>query len=180
MGRIPIKQSQSKGVGARCWGQWLKSIVVVIVGACVVNACAADDGTDTGRVIVLRKQVNVLQAALVSARIEIDSLRARLENKAEGTAGLVGELFHGSELVVKKEYLILDVNKELGMVILNGGRQDGVKPGLMFNVIKGDKSVTTVRVVDARATIAGALVQNGSREWPKVQDRAVVVAGSKN
>ena len=179
MERILIKQWQSKGVGARDLRQCIKSIFIVCVLACVVNTCAAEDDADAKRVLNLQAQVNNLQEALVSARIEMDLLKARCENLAGDHAGPVGSLIHGSELVLQ-EYFVLDVNKELGMVILSGGRQNGVKPGLMFNVIKGDKSVTTVRVVDARATIAGALVQSGSREWPKVQDRAVVAAGSKN
>jgi hypothetical protein len=50
----------------------------------------------------------------------------------------------------------------------------------MFDVINGDDSVTTVRVVDSRWAIAGAVIQNMSRKLPKVQDRAVLAAGSKN
>ena len=176
MEHIRIKQWRNNGTRAFESGRSLKALVVVLIWACVGNVGASDERVNVDPLVLLREQVKGLQEALISARIEADILREQLLNKAEDKADLVD----GSALVREKEYLILDVNKELGLVILNGGRRDGVKPGLMFDVINGDKSVTAVRVLDARVAISGALVQNGTREWPKVQDRAVVAAGSKN
>lgn len=144
-------------------------------------ACSASgQGRDDGDLIILRGQVKSLSEALVSAKIECDVLKARLEARAHEVDDPSGERLGGSSMLRDKNYLILDVNKELGMVILNGGRWDGVKPGLMFDVIRGDKSVATVRVVDSRSAIAGAVIQNVSWELPKVQDRVVLAAGSKN
>ena len=79
-----------------------------------------------------------------------------------------------------KEYRILDVNKELGMVILSGGRQDGVKPGVQFAIMQENRAVATVRVVDVRTAVAGAVIQKTGWAYPRVQDRAIVVTGSKN
>ncbi|MEI7879581.1 MAG: hypothetical protein WCI95_01780 [bacterium] len=156
----------------------------IIVGAILLmsgNAgVGAEEDGDADLIGTLRGQVRFLSAALVAAKIEIDGLKARLDTRAGETADATGVMSGGSAMVREKEYLILDVNKELGMVILNGGHRDGVKPGLVFNVITEDKSVTTVRVVDARSAIAGAVIQNRGRELPKVQDRAVLAAGSKN
>lgn len=147
----------------------------------VVNSPASSE--DAGKAELnenIKSQVRNLSEALVAAKIEIDYLKARLETRACEAEDAAGVLPGGSATLREKNYLILDVNKELGMVILNGGHRDGVKPGLMFDVINGDDSVTTVRVVDSRWAIAGAVIQNMSRKLPKVQDRAVLAAGSKN
>jgi len=128
----------------------------------------------------LRRQVSSLSAALVDSKIELDFLKAELKRRVNGEADVADSVSDDAASIRGKEYRILDVNKELGMVILNGGRRDGVKPGLMFDVINEDKSLTTVRVVDSRSAIAGAVIQNMSRGLPKVQDRAVLRAGSKN
>ena len=157
---------------------------VIVLGFLVwsyANAAKASEELSDGKMTrVLQRQVVNLSEELVAAKIEIDCLKGRIESRADN-AGELSRVLLGDESSLRgKKYLILDVNKELGMVILNGGHRDGVKPGLMFNVISGDKSVTTVRVVDVRSAIAGAIIQNMSGELPKVQDRAVLSAGSKN
>jgi hypothetical protein len=156
----------------------------VCVGVCIASlglAClASDQGRTDEELKILRGQVQSLSESLVLAKIECDVLKARLETRAHEADDPAGEGLGGSPVLRDKNYLILDVNKELGMVILNGGRRDGVKAGLMFEVINGDKSVATVRVVDSRSAIAGAVILNPGRELPKVQDRVVLAAGSKN
>lgn len=153
---------------------------VMLVAVLVMACSASEEERAAGELKVLRRQVESLSEALVSAKIECDGLKARLETRAHEAGETSSEKLGGSAMLRDKNYLILDVNKELGMVILNGGRRDGVKPGLMFDVINGDKSVATVRVVDSRSAIAGAVIQNVGRELPKVQDRVVLAAGSKN
>lgn len=173
MEHIRIKLWPSKGNACPLVGGWLKPcLVVLLVWAVLGTAAKAGSDADAGEGAKLKRQVGVLSEALVAAKIEIDGLKSRVENKMA--------VSEASATVKKKEYLILDVNKELGMVILNGGHRDGVKPGLMFDVIKGDKSVAMVRVVDARADVAGAVIQDADRELPRVHDRAVVAARLKN
>ncbi len=154
---------------------WSGLLVVALVMMC---AGAEKDAAE--QVGALQRQVQSLSEALVAAKIENDFLKARMESRASEAVDTSGLRLDGSAILRDKAYLILDVNKELGMVILNGGRRDGVKPGMMFDVINGDKTVTTVRVVDSRSAIAGAVIQNVGRELPKVQDRVVLAAGSKN
>lgn len=167
---------------AMSWLDLSGLLISVMVGFVVLfdvkSAVASEEVSTAGKMKVLQSQVRSLSEALVSAKIEIDYLKARLENRACGAAEATG--LGASATLREKEYLILDVNKELGMVILNGGHRDGLRPGLVFDVISGDKAVATVRVVDSRSAIAGAVIQNLGRELPKVQDRAVLAAGSKN
>jgi hypothetical protein len=131
-----------------------------------------------GDVELLRRQVKYLTEALAKAKADADFLRARLDNRAYEAAGGKGGSPVSPASVKEKEYRILDVNKELGMVVLDGGRQDGLKPGVRFAVIQKDRAVATVRVVDVRSAVAGAVIQKADRAFPRVQDRAVVVTGS--
>ncbi len=161
--------------------EWLLIIIVgfFIKGVVYTSGASEEDRLAEG-VRLVKSQNLGLQEALITAKAEIDYLKVRIQNCANKEAECAGCVPGKSATVRDKEYLILDVNEKLGMVIINGGRRDGVKPGLMFNVINEDRSMTTVRVVDARATIAGAVIQNMDRELPKVRDRAIFAAGSKN
>lgn len=49
---------------------------------------------------------------------------------------------------------------ELGCVVINLGSQSGVKAGMPFQVLRGTKLIATLRVVDARQTFAGTVIQN--------------------
>lgn len=147
--------------------------VVLTASAPVVRA----DGT--GEVERLRREVRVLAEALATTRLESDELRARLDGRAYEQAGGVP----GREALAVaggKEYRVLDVDRELGMVILNGGRRDGLRPGMQFAVISGQRTVATVRIVDVRTAVAGAVIQELGRGGPSVRDRAVLVTGSGN
>ncbi len=178
---IRIKRWRSNRLSALSLNERLKPVIVGLVVLLLGNTVIASEEVKTSEMMrALQSQVRNLSEALVSAKMEIDYLKARLENRACEATESTGLLLGGSAILREKEYLILDVNKELGMVVLNGGRRDGIKPGLLFTVINGDKSVATVRIVESRSAIAGAIIQNADRELPKVQDRVVLAAGSKN
>jgi hypothetical protein len=78
------------------------------------------------------------------------------------------------------EYRIVDVNKGLGMAVLNAGRRQGIRPGMTLAVMQGDRSVATLRVVDARGAVAGAVIETAMAwRYPKAQDRVIRVAGRR-
>lgn len=137
-------------------------------------ACAVAEGDEIGR---LKRQVEYLSAALASSKAEVDMLRAQLDERARENVGGVGMKVPGAG-VRDREYRVLDVNISLGMVILDGGRRDGLKPGLQFAVIEKGRTVATVRIVDVRTAVAGAVIQGMDRGGPAVDDRAVLVTGS--
>jgi hypothetical protein len=67
------------------------------------------------------------------------------------TAEPMADLFNGKVSAVKPE---------LGCVVINLGTKHGVKTGMPFQVRRGNKLIATVRVVDARQTFAGTVIQN--------------------
>ena len=68
--------------------------------------------------------------------------------------------------------MIISVKEDLALVVANLGSSQGVKVGMPFQVLRGEEQIGTVRVVDVREKIAGALIQNLSdKEKIKVGDR---------
>ena len=73
--------------------------------------------------------------------------------------------------------MIVSVKEDLALIIANIGIRHGVRLGMPFDVIRDQTVIGTVRIVDVRDKIAGALIQNLSdRETVKVGDRLKVVA----
>lgn len=74
--------------------------------------------------------------------------------------------------------LIVSLRDDLGLIVTNLGRREGAKIGMPFGVFRGEKRVGTVRVIDVREKISGAVVQdlNKNSERLKVGDRLKVDA----
>lgn len=55
--------------------------------------------------------------------------------------------------------IVVDVKPELSLVVANLGERDGVRIGMPFQVLRNNKKIGTVRVVDVRSRISGAILQ---------------------
>ncbi len=60
--------------------------------------------------------------------------------------------------------LVVDVKSELSLVIANIGQRQGVRIGMPFQVWRESQQVGTVRVVDVRERISGAIIQSLENE----------------
>jgi len=74
--------------------------------------------------------------------------------------------------------MVISIKDELSLIVTNVGSRHGVKVGMPFRVIRANREVATVRIVDVREKIAGAVVQNLSSEKDRIQvgDRLKVAA----
>ncbi len=73
--------------------------------------------------------------------------------------------------------MVVSVKEDLALIVMNIGRRHGVKQGMPFEVIRNQRVIGMIRVVDVRDRIAGALIQNlGDKEAVKVGDRLKVGA----
>ena len=74
--------------------------------------------------------------------------------------------------------MVISIKDELSLIVTNVGLRQGVKVGMPFQVIRDNREVGTVRVVDVREKIAGAVIQNLSSEKEKIRvgDRLKVAA----
>lgn len=57
------------------------------------------------------------------------------------------------------EARVVSLKQELGVAVLDVGSRDGVKPGMPFEIFRGDKTVARVLVTDVRKGVSGAVVQ---------------------
>ena len=55
---------------------------------------------------------------------------------------------------------VVEVKPDLALVVANLGARQGVKTGMPFQVWRGSKQIASVRVVDVRDAVSGAIVQN--------------------
>jgi hypothetical protein len=71
---------------------------------------------------------------------------------------------------------VISVKDEWSFVVGNLGEKQGVKIGMPMRVIRGDRKIATIRVVDVRQKICGAVIQemDSSKEQIKVGDRLQV------
>ncbi|PZR76684.1 MAG: hypothetical protein DLM73_01855 [Chthoniobacterales bacterium] len=99
------------------------------------------------------------------ARMEVETqLRSMngLIAKAENAPAETATLMDGSVISVKEEW---------SLVVGNLGEKQGVKMGMPLRVMRGDKQIATLRVVDVRQKICGAVIQEMGSEKIKVGDR---------
>jgi hypothetical protein len=67
---------------------------------------------------------------------------------------------------------VISVKDEWSFVVANIGEKQGVKIGMPLRALRGDRKIATLRVVDVRQRICGAVIQEmDSKEKIKVGDR---------
>jgi hypothetical protein len=66
---------------------------------------------------------------------------------------------------------VVSVKEEWSLVVGNLGEKQGVKMGMPLRVMRGDQRIATLRVVDVRQKICGAVIQEMGSEKIKVGDR---------
>ena len=101
------------------------------------------------------------------ARMDVETqLRSTNEliAKAENAPPETATLMDGSVISVKEEW---------SLVVGNVGEKQGVKMGMPMRVMRDDKVIATLRVVDVRQRICGAVIQEmgSGKEKIKVGDR---------
>ena len=68
---------------------------------------------------------------------------------------------------------VISVKDEWSLVVGNLGEKQGVKIGMPLRVVRNGKTIATLRVVDVRQKICGAVIQemDSKKEKIKVGDR---------
>ena len=113
------------------------------------------------------------QGADAKARMDVETqLRSvdKLVTKSANAPDLPEpSLMNGSVISVKDEW---------SFVVGNLGEKQGVKIGMPMRVMRGDKRIATVRVIDVRQRICGAVIQemDSRKDRIKVGDRLQVDA----
>ena len=87
--------------------------------------------------------------------------RAELEAQLRRTNALIGKTEAGSpaEQSTLMDGKVISVKEEWSLVVGSFGEKQGVKLGTPLRVIRDDRVIATLRVVDVRQKICGAVIQ---------------------
>jgi hypothetical protein len=141
----------------------------------------AEDDRRTLRSALIALSESVLRYSKVSvsndATTRLD-LEAAMRDSAKvlglNEAGSVNASADPSTLT---DGMVVSIKEDLNLVVANIGSQHGVKVGMPFEVVRDNAIVGSIRVVDVREKIAGALIQNLSgAERIKIHDRLKVAS----
>ena len=103
------------------------------------------------------------QGGDAKARMELEAqLRGVNSLLVKANAGNAGQpsLMDGRVISVKEEW---------SLVVGNFGEKQGVKLGMPLRVMRGDRLIATLRVVDVRQKICGAVIQEMGSEKEKIK-----------
>jgi hypothetical protein len=65
--------------------------------------------------------------------------------------------------------VVLDTRDEISLVVANIGRAHGVKVGMPFQVYRGGKVINTIKIVDVREKVSGAVIQSLTTETTRIE-----------
>jgi hypothetical protein len=97
----------------------------------------------------------------------INKLATKSEGLREGYGGQAANLMDASVISVKAEW---------SFVVGNIGESQGVKIGMPLRVMRGEQKIATLRVIDVRQKICGAVIEESGKDQIKVGDRLQVDA----
>jgi len=102
------------------------------------------------------------------ARMEIEAQLRRTNNLAMESSASARE-----EQPTLMDGKVISLKEEWSLVVGNLGEKEGVKMGMPMRVVRGDRHIATLRVVDVRQNICGAVIQEmgSEKERIKVGDR---------
>ena len=115
----------------------------------------------------LLRYLQTSQGGDAHARMDVEAqLRKTNEMVGRSTSASTPEpqrsLMDGSVLSLKDEW---------SFVVANIGQQQGVKIGMPLRAMRGEQKIATLRVVDVRQRICGAVIEDSGKEKIKVGDR---------
>jgi hypothetical protein len=96
--------------------------------------------------------------------------RMELETQLRGVNSLLGKANAGTPAQpTLMDGRVISVKEEWSLVVGNFGEKHGVKLGMPLRVLRGDRLIATLRVVDVRQKICGAVIQEMGSEKEKIK-----------
>jgi chromosome segregation ATPase len=119
--------------------------------AAVLAKNDAEEATQTANT-----RIGDLEGEKVALATEVENLNTRLDIIMRET-GVAATSFQTQPAI---EALVLDVKKELKLVILNKGKKDDVRVGYVFDIYRGSQYKGQVRIQDVQESMASGLILN--------------------
>ena len=125
----------------------------------------------------LLRYLHTVEGGDAQARADVET-QLRKTNEVVGKStglrqGYGGQAPDQSNLM---DATVLSVKDEWSFVVANIGEQQGVKIGMPLRVMRGEQRIATLRVVNVRQRICGAVIEDSGKEKIRVGDRLQVDA----
>jgi hypothetical protein len=114
---------------------------------------------DAAREQLVALTESVMQLLKTSEGVDA-KLRLKVEENLRAASALIGNEETKSNVAGLTSGRVIDTKPDLALVVANLGSRQGVKNGMPFQVWRGEKQIASVRVVDVRDAVSGAIVQN--------------------
>jgi hypothetical protein len=95
--------------------------------------------------------------------------RMEVETQLRSANELIAKEQKPEETATLMDGSVISVKEEWSLVVGNLGEKQGVKMGMPLRVMRGDKLIATLRVVDVRQKICGAVIQEMGSEKEKIR-----------
>jgi hypothetical protein len=115
---------------------------------------------DAAREQLVALTESVMQLLKTSEGIDAKSRLKVEENLRSASALISKEETKSTSAAGLTSGRVVDTKPDLALVVANLGSRQGVKTGMPFQVWRGEKQIASVRVVDVRDSVSGAIVQN--------------------
>src|SRR5438552_764801 len=120
----------------------------------------------------LLRYLQTVQGGDAQARADVETqLRKTNELVGRSTRLRQGYGGHASDQASLIDASVVSVKDQWSFVVANIGEQHGVKIGMPLRVMRGEQKIATLRVVDVRQRICGAVIEDSGKEKIKVGDR---------
>ena len=180
---MKAEAAQCRSAGTRGLARLFQWVAAVISLAMVAGVRGGETGAVAqvdaeilrAECAALQKQVEFLSRALAGARVELDSVTAALARRELESGNVNPDEGEAVTQAVADGVRLVDVNRELRMVVVGAGKREGIAAGMVFSVMHEDRAVARVRVVDVRRAVAGAVIER--REFgafPEKGDRVLL------
>ena len=120
----------------------------------------------------LLRYLKTSQGGDAQARADVET-QLRKTNALVGRSMAIGAKAPQASLM---DASVLSVKDEWSFVVANIGEEQGVKIGMPLRVMRAEQKIATLRVVDVRQRICGAVIEDSGKEKIKVGDRLQVDA----
>jgi hypothetical protein len=125
----------------------------------------------------LLRYLKMVEGGDAQARADVET-QLRKTNELVGRSTRLRQGYDGqaSDQPTLMDASVLSVKDQWSFVVANIGEQHGVKIGMPLRVMRGEQKIATLRVVDVRQRICGAVIEDSGKEKIKVGDRLQVDA----
>jgi hypothetical protein len=128
------------------------------------------------RLEVKEREVEALQRQLAETMTQLDLTRVpKPESRvAEAVSANAGDGVMVDEI---SRVRVLEINRDMQVAVVSGGRRAGMKNGMRFYVLRDDRMIGQLKVIEVRDNVAGGLIERVEKgSFPETGDRLILAS----